>query len=176
VPDEIQGSQRAVELLFKKGHRRIGFAKDFNPVPAAVRRLKGFSQALAAYGIPFEEELVQVGESTTAGGYQATMALMRLSDPPTAIFCYNDRMAMGAYHALQELNLSIPNDVAIVGFDNQELIAADLRPPLSTVALPHYEMGQWAVDHLIGLITNQIQTDEPVQYLIECLLIERESV
>ena len=179
VPDEIQGGRTATEFLLKKGHRRIGFAKDIRPVPAAIGRLKGFKQALAADDVPFEEELVQMGDSWTAGGYQATTALMDLPNPPSAIFCYNDRMAMGAYHVLRERNLSIPNDVAIVGFDDQELIASELRPPLTTVALPHYEMGQWAVEHLLDLVEQQLKGEppgQPVQQMLECPLIERESV
>ncbi len=178
VPNEVLGGRTAVEFLLKKGHLRIGFALDSNPVPAAVGRLEGFKQALTAYGIPFEEALVQRGASIPAGGYRATMALMRLPHPPTAIFCYNDRMALGAYNALRELNLSIPNDVAIIGFDNQELIAADISPPLTTMALPHYEMGQWAVQHLLELIENPDEAtgNESVQHQLTCPLVERQSV
>lgn len=178
VPDEVLGGRTAVEFLLKKGHRRIGFAQDSNPVPAAVGRLKGLKQALAAYDIPFEEALVQRGKSIPAGGYQATMALMRLPNPPTAIFCYNDRMALGAYNALRDLKLNIPNDVAIIGFDNQELIAADISPSLTTMALPHYEMGQWAVQHLLELIEKPdlAASGQPIQQLLACPLIERASV
>lgn len=178
VPDEVLGGRTAVELLLKKGHRRIGFALDSDPVPAAVGRLEGLKQALAAHGVPFEEALVQTGESIPAGGYYATMALMHLPNPPTAIFCYNDRMALGAYNALRDLNLTIPDDVAVMGFDNQELIAADLSPPLSTMALPHYEMGQWAVRHLLELIEHpdEVNQGELLQHLMTCPLIERESV
>lgn len=178
APDEVLGGRTAAEILLEKGHRRIGFAQDKNLVPAAVGRFEGLKQALAAYGVPFEAELVQTGDSIPAGGYQATMALMRLPNPPTAIFCYNDRMALGAYNALRDLNLSIPNDVAIIGFDNQELIAADLSPSLSTMALPHYEMGQWAVEHLLTLINHpdRVQSNEPRQHLMPCPFIERDSV
>jgi LacI family transcriptional regulator len=178
VPDEVQGGRAAVEILLEKGYRRIGFVQDNNPVPAAVGRLKGLKQALEAYGVPFDETLVQTAESIPAGGYQATMALMRLPHPPTAIFCYNDRMALGAYNALRDLNLTIPDDVAVMGFDNQELIAADLSPPLSTMALPHYEMGRWAVQHLLELIEQPelSQQSTSVQHLMECPFIERESI
>jgi LacI family transcriptional regulator len=85
-------------------------------------------------------------------------------------------MAMGAYDALRKLNLSIPDDVAIVGFDNQELIAAHLYPGLTTIALPHYEMGQWAVQHLLKLINKADSQDKPLQYVIPCPLVERDSV
>jgi LacI family transcriptional regulator len=81
--------------------------------------------------------------------------------------------AMGAYEALKEAGLRVPEDVAVVGFDNQELIAAQLWPVLSTIALPHYEMGRWAVNYLI----EQAQHGEirPVQHTIACPYVGRES-
>jgi LacI family transcriptional regulator len=176
VPNEVLGGRTAVEYLLAKGHRRIGFARDINPTPAAIGRLAGLKEALANYNVPFDPELVKMGTSRTSGGYEATMALMSLPTPPTAIFCYNDRMALGAYNALRELGLSIPNDVAIIGFDNQELIAADISPALTTMALPHYEMGQWAVQHLLELIETPDKSGSPVQHQLACPLIERQSV
>src|SRR3712207_5128433 len=100
------------------------------------------------------------------------------SDRPTALFCYNDRMAMGAYRAAMELGLGIPEDLSVVGFDNQELIAANLFPALTTVALPHYEMGAWAVTTLVGLLGGDVDparlADEPK--LLDCPLVVRASV
>ena len=99
---------------------------------------------------------------------------MTLADPPTAIFCGTDRTAMGVYDALKEMGLRIPEDVAVIGFDNQELIAAYLRPALSTMALPHYEMGRWAIQQLLE--HPQVQPENPVQEKIICPYIERASV
>ncbi len=98
----------------------------------------------------------------------------RLSEPPTALFCFSDIMAMGAYDALRKLGRSIPHDVAVVGFDNQELIAAHLHPPLSTLELPHYQMGQWAVQYLVEH-TEHVSGEVPVQQTITCSYIERSS-
>jgi LacI family transcriptional regulator len=81
---------------------------------------------------------------------------------------------MGAYEALKERGLRIPEDVAVVGFDNQELIAAHLRPALSTVALPHYEMGRWAVEYLIDR-AGRGET-APTRHTIACPYVGRESV
>ena len=178
VPDEVLGGQIATEALLEKGHRRIGFINNIDPIPATIGRLEGYSKALTTYDVSFDEALVRNEASTSAlGGYQATLPLMRLPDPPTAIFCFNDRLAMGVYDALRELKLAIPEDVAVVGFDNQELISANLKPPLTTVALPHYEMGRWAVEHLLALIEqpDRMEQDSPVQHLMECLLIQRRS-
>ena len=94
---------------------------------------------------------------------------------PTAIFCANDRIAMGVYDALKEKGLRIPEDVSVVGFDNQELIAAHSRPPLTTVQIPYYEMGAWAVGQLIDAKSKANQSAfGPVA--LECPLVLRASV
>jgi LacI family transcriptional regulator len=150
VPDEVSGGRTATEVLLGKGHERVGFINLPPGIPASAGRMEGYKQALDAHGRAFDSSLVRYGDGTADGGYRCATELMWVPDPPTAIFCGNDPMAMGAYEALKERGLRIPEDVAVVGFDNQELIAAHLRPPaLSTVTLPHYEMGQWAVDHLL---------------------------
>ncbi len=176
VPDEAYGGRQATEILLQKGHRRIGFINvDFVVNhPAAAGRLEGYRQALAAYGLPFDEELVRYGNTMADQGYLHTRTLMKLPNPPTALFCGTDRTAMGAYDALKELGLRIPEDIAVIGFDNQELIAAYVRPALSTMALPHYEMGEWSVQYLLE--HPQAQPDKPVQAKILCPFIERESV
>ena len=177
VPDEVGGGRRATELLLERGHRRIGFINDQHAVPAALGRLEGYKQALAAHNVPFDESLVLAGESVARGGHDCAMALMQRPDRPTALFCFNDRMAMGAYDALRKLGLSIPEDVAVVGFDNQEIIAAHLYPALTTLELPHYRLGEWAVEELLRL-TGQDSWPQatPVQHRIDCPLISRDSV
>lgn len=173
VPNEFQGGRTATEILLNKGHRRIGFLNDVHPIPAAFGRLEGYKQALHAYDIPFDERLVRFQINEATGGYQGTMELMRLPEPPTAIFCFSDFMAMGAYEALRTLGVSIPRDVAVMGFDNNDLIAPQLSPPLSTIQLPHYEMGKWAIEYLLE------QTDDvlpSVQHIIDCPYIQRQSV
>src|SRR3712207_6806181 len=137
VPDEVSGGRTATEVLLRKGHRRVGFINLGPGLPATVGRLEGYERALEAQGLTFDDSLMTYGDGTASSGYQRAADLMRVSDPPTAIFCGNDPMAMGAYEALKERGLRIPEDVAVVGFDNQELIAAQLRPALSTIALPH---------------------------------------
>ena len=103
----------------------------------------GYKQALEVRGLPFADSLVRNGDGTARSGHRLTAELMRAPDPPTAIFFGNDLAAMGGYKALNERGLRIPEDVAVVGFDNQELIAAHLRPALNTIALPHNEKGRW---------------------------------
>jgi LacI family transcriptional regulator len=84
-------------------------------------------------------------------------------------------MAMGSYMALKELGKQIPRDVAVIGFDNQRIIAKYLIPSLSTMALPHYAMGKWAVEYLLNT-DGEVPSDTAVQHLIECPYVERDSV
>lgn len=173
VPDEVQGGQTATELLLRKGHRRIGFINTVDPIPAARGRLAGYQHALAAYNVPFDPQLVCVGLSTAAEGFRCAMDLLRMPERPTALFCFKDTMAMGVYDAVKKLGLAIPGDIAIVGFDNHELIAAELYPPLTSMELPHYAMGQWAVQYLLDHADSS--PVPPVQHTIPCRLVERES-
>ena len=92
--------------------------------PGTEGRLDGYRNALEDHDIAFDEELVCFGGWWQEDGYDHTHLLMQLDERPTAIFCGNDRIAMGAYDALQALGLKIPDDVAIIGFDNMEVIAA----------------------------------------------------
>ena len=173
VPNEIQGGRRATEVLLSKGHRRIGFINNIEPIPSTLGRLDGYKQALQAYAVSFDEELVCSYQCETSdGGYQGALELLRLTEPPTAIFCFKDLVAMGAYDALRTKGLSIPSDVAVMGFDNQELIAAQLSPSLSTIQLPHYEMGKWAVEFLLE---HNGEVLPPVQHIVDCPYIERQS-
>jgi LacI family transcriptional regulator len=174
VPDEVTGGREATASLLQKGHRRIGIINARRIIPAAVGRLQGYKEALAGYNVPFDPALVRAGNTMADSGYRYTLELMRLPNPPTAIFCGTDRMAMGAYDALRELGLSIPGDVAVRGFDNEDVIAPYLRPPLSTSALPHYELGQWSVQYLLSREANWAE-GEPKQQVIHCPLIERAS-
>lgn len=174
VPDEVQGGRSATELLLQNGHRRIGFINHVEPIPATLGRLKGYKDALASYGMPFDPNLVCSGKAVTEEGYRCATRLMQLPQRPTALFCFKDEMALGAYDAVKELGLRIPDDVAIVGFDNLELIAAHMRPPLTTVELPHYAMGQWAVEYLLKHANDL--NPEPLQHIIACPLIKRASV
>lgn len=173
VPDERQGGKTAVDTLLQRGHRRIGFINNTDTIPATIGRLAGYREALATYGVPFDDSLVRRALSDSSGGYAGTMELMQLAEPPTAIFCFNDRMAMGAYDALRKFGRLIPDHVAVIGFDDEELIAAHLYPPLTTVKLPHYAMGRWAVNFLME---HAGTTLPPIQHVIECPLVTRASV
>lgn len=170
VPDEVQGGRTATEQLLAAGHRRVAFINTTTPSPAQTGRLAGYRSALEAAGIPFDDALVVPASPEQEGGYAATAAV--LASGATAVFCHNDRVAMGLYDGLRDQGLRIPGDMAVIGFDNQDVIAAHLRPPLSTVALPHYELGAASVRVLLGMDAAPATTP----LLISCPAVLRESV
>lgn len=176
VPDEVDGARRGVQELVDHGHRRIGFVTNTDDVPATHGRLTGYRETLAAAGVEYDESIVVARESETRGGYAAALEVLAAEDRPTALFCYNDRMAMGAYRAAAELGLRVPDDLSVVGFDNQELVADGLFPSLTTVALPHYEMGQWAMKRLISLLNEAEETPQDDRAVLPCPLVRRESI
>lgn len=177
VPDERAGGRVAVERLLRAGHTRIGVINLDPDIPAAIGRLEGAREALAGAELELDPELVVSGNATADGGYAAAAEILDRypeKDRPTALFCLNDRMAMGAYDAIKERGLAIPGDIAVIGFDNQELIAAYLRPKLTTVALPFEKMGALGVKTLAALTAGQPITAG--QQLVDCPLLERSSV
>lgn len=182
VPDEVGGASAAMTELLTAGHRRIGLVTNEEDVPATRGRLEGYETALRHAGLRADPSLVIARVSETQGGYEAALELLSRPERPTALFCYNDRMAMGAYRAAAELGLRIPDDLSVVGFDNQEIVASGLFPSLTTVQLPHYEMGQWAMQHLRTILRAD-HDEKPAPdsggeavTLLDCPLVRRESV
>jgi LacI family transcriptional regulator, galactose operon repressor len=174
VPDENAGVRLAVSELLDHGHRRIGYAGSAESILAAPMRLRAYRSTLRRAGITPPREWIAAELPTAHGGYLAGLGLLRRADRPTAIFCYSDTLAVGVYHAAQELGLRIPGDLSVVGFDNLELIATNLFPGLTTVSLPHYDMGAWAVGQLLAQIADP--TAAPRHAKIAGVLHRRESV
>lgn len=174
VPGEVSGAFAATQYLIGKGHQRIGFINGEVWMDAAVDRLKGFRQALATADIAFDNQLVREGDWLPLQGYRMARELLALPKRPTAIFCANDLMAMGAMEAASEMGLRVPGDVSIMGYDDQEL-ARYTHPPLSTLTLPNYEMGRRAIELLLDLSIHK----KPVRsmtYKVDGPLVERGSV
>jgi len=174
VPNDELGGYTATCHLIENGHRRIGYLRESNPYPADAERFAGYLRALDEFGIPFEAELVAVDKNDPFGGTIAAERLLRLHRPPTAIQCFTDRMAMGAYRAIRRAGLQVPDDISVIGFDNQDQIAPWLDPPLTTMKLPHEAMGRWAVEHLIRVLSGE--AEGPQQRRMECPLVVRDSV
>ncbi len=177
VPAEVAGGHTATEYLIEAGHRRIGFINGETWQDAAKDRLKGYRQALATADLLFDERLVRDGDWSSGKGFELTLSLMREPNPPTAIFCANDLTAIGAIEALKQLGLRVPEDVSVMGYDDQE-IARHTHPPLTTVVLPNYELGRWAVETLLQEEQNR-DAGAPVRrrtVKLDGPLIERTSV
>lgn len=152
APDEVAGGWDAADVLLSAGHRRMAFINNVDDIPASTGRLEGFLDRLTDAGIAVADVTVVTAESDPAGGYAAAMELLVAERRPTGIFCFNDRMAMGAYRAAAELGLRIPEDLSVVGFDNQEYVADGLFPGLTTIELRHFDMGVWAAEQLFDRI------------------------
>ncbi|MEE1651415.1 LacI family DNA-binding transcriptional regulator [Brachybacterium sp. J144] len=170
TPDEVTGGYEATKVLLDAGHTRIAMINIHDVLPAGRGRREGYERALREAGIDPVPDLVYRGEGVQRSGFEASRHLMSLDEPPTAIFCGNDRSALGAYQALAELGLRIPEDVSIVGFDDQDLLRDFFHPPLTTVRLPFAEMG----DRAAALV---LDADAPAEaHLIHCPVIHRQSV
>jgi LacI family transcriptional regulator len=174
VPDDAGGGAAAARELIDHGHTRIAFINNADDIPAARERLAGFESELRRAGLAMESQYLVTGRSDATAGLDGGRRLLDLPEPPSAIFCFNDRVAMGVYQAAHERRLEIPEDLSIIGFDNQTGVADSLVPGLTTVALPHYEMGAWAVQTLISQIQDPDLT--PTQARLPCLLVRRGSV
>lgn len=173
MPGNLLGARAATERLLADGRKRIGFINGQQGMESSRDRLRGYRQALASNDVPFDPLLVRPGSFQPPAGYRQTFELMNLAAPPDAIFCANDLMALGCLEALSEMRLRVPEDIAVIGFDDRE-IAQYTRPPLSTVRLPQRQMGEVAAELLLdsGLGLNPHLN----QIKVECELIDRQSV
>ena len=178
VPDEVSGGRDAVSLLLSAGHRRIGFLNGEDDIPATHGRLKGFNDALAAAGIEPDGAHVLRVPATAEGGYHGGLSMLQRPDRPTGIFCFTDRVAMGCYQAAAEVGLRIPDQLSIVGFDDLQIISEGLRPGLTTIALPHFEMGAWAINRLYAELDARSKDEVPPAEHLELPgpVVQRSSV
>lgn len=172
VPDEVGIGAAATRHLLARGHRRIAVLTIPEPTPAQVGRLEGVRRELAGHGLAPVD--VVFGGSTSVGGRDAAGVALDRPEPPTALVCFNDQMAMGAYQAALDRGLSVPRDLSVVGVDDLRIVAEAVRPPLTTVALPHREMGAWALERLVALLDGS--APEPAIHRLPCRVVERSSV
>lgn len=176
VPDEVAGGRDAAEMLLLAGHRRLALL-NASGGPAARGRQEGFLETIAAAGVPAADVTVAGSRGSSSGGYEAARTVLAAPDRPTGLFCFNDRMAMGAYRAAADLGLRVPEDVSVVGFDDAEHLADALSPALTTLALPLYEMGVWAVDQLFTHMEAPKGEPAPARReVLRCAVVRRDSV
>ncbi|MFT3797001.1 LacI family DNA-binding transcriptional regulator [Microbacterium sp.] len=154
VPDETQIARLATQTLIAAGHRAIAHVTVDASGVARDGRVLGYREAMLEAGL--QPLIVEGGSEGRALAGRAAFARMigACAELPTAVFCFNDQMAMGVYQATQALGLGIPNDISVVGVDDFEPVSAELLPGLTTIALPHYEMGRWAVETALAIVND----------------------
>jgi hypothetical protein len=172
IPDDEEGGALAVRHLLSTGRTRIGHVTGPQRFKAAVLRTEGAQKALASAGLELAGGEPLYGEWTEEWGRQATDVLLRSEPDLDAIFCGNDQIARGVADALREAGRRVPDDVALVGFDNWEVIAASSRPPLTTVDMNLRQLGRAAGEGLLAAIDGRPSTG---LQLLPCSLVVRES-
>jgi LacI family transcriptional regulator len=173
VLDNIRGGFLAVEHLIKMGHERIGVISGSSDSSAAVERLEGTRKAFGEYGLDIADLLVVEGDFLKPSGYEAAQKFLGLRDRPTAIFGLNDYMALGAYEAILDAGLRVPEDIALIGFNNITF-SAMRGIELTTIGQKKYEMGSVAVYILIDRIEGR-DGETVKQITLEPELIIRRS-
>lgn len=177
VPDDDAGGRAAARELVAAGHRRIAYIRSTTvpiPVASAIRQ-HAYLDVLAEAGIAADAELQVGAENNARGGREAMAKLWRLppSRRPTAVFAFNDQVAMGVYAFAAQNDIDIPRELAVVGFDDHDLIAPELEPALTTVSLPHEAMGRWAMEVALGV---RASPSDGSAHLMPCPLVRRDSV
>lgn len=170
--DGAAGAESAVKYLASLGHTRIGFVGGLKHLSAMHEREQGYLKALNDQGLPLEREYLRQGNNRQSGGYQAVRELVGLPRPPSAILIANNLMTLGGLQAIHEQGLEIPKDMSVVGFDDMDW-AASLRPALTCLAQPAFEMGETAARILLKRIRSPEQPHQIVK--LDTRLIVRAS-
>ena len=171
--DNFRSAYRSVQYLIGLGHRRIGMiAGKFSVSERALVRWQAYRKCLGDHDLAYDPKFVLEKGYSFPDGKEAMAQLLRLPSPPTAVFCGNDILAIGAIVEAKENGLKVPGDLSVVGFDDME-ISAFYDPPITTIAVPAYEMGRMAAKILIENIRGESRTTQ--QYVLEANLIIRGS-
>ena len=165
-----EGATDVMEYLLSLGHERIGFITGRPEIESGVRRLIAYKDALAKAGIEIDEDLIAHGDSSEQTGHDCALQLLKLENPPTAIFAANDQSALGVYTAAEELGIRIPDDLSVVGFDD---ISEAKYLGLTTVDQFLDDMGYVAIQMLIRLVDGE-QLEDQI-YKMPTKLVKRSS-
>lgn len=170
--DNKGGARRAVEHLIEHGHRRIGLVSDEPDISTSAERLAGYRAALLGAGIAVDEHLISLGGPTPEEGYRAARRVLEAPDRPTALFTANNFMTLGAMRAMRDLDLKVPRDLSLVGFDDLEWTTL-VDPPLTVVAQPATELGEAAARRVLARLAGA--DGRPRRVRLETKLIIRAS-
>lgn len=168
LADEYHGGRAAAAAVFSRGHREVVFLGGPKDDFACQERVRGLRDAAADEGVDFSTVRLEYGTYQVGSGYELATSVLE-GHRPTAFICGNDRMAVGAMMAAQALGLRCPDDISIVGFDDQPDLADQMHPSLTTVALPHERMGFEAANLLFD-------EARPSRHIVACEFIARSSL
>jgi DNA-binding LacI/PurR family transcriptional regulator len=162
LADNQSGSRMAIEHLLKFGHRRVAIVNGPQRLTSGRERYHGYLEAMREAGAPIDESLVKFGDYQVESGYTLTRDLLSAQPAPSALFLANNLMTIGALNAIHEMGVSIPHDIAVIGFDDLPW-AASLNPPLTTVGQPAFDIGVHAAELLLNRIAFP---DRPVRTVV----------
>lgn len=165
--DDYAGGYQATAHLAELGHKRIAVIAE--QVQSSTDRIRGYKAALNDFGLVYDDNLFSEAQATVENGKKAAEKLLNLENPPTAIFAFNDILAIGAIEAVHKRGLSVPEDVSIIGFDNI-VLAKHCYPPLTTMAQPLDEIGNQAVDLLVGEIESKVIRKQRIMLSAELVI------
>ena len=170
--DNLSAAKKAVRHLISLGHKRIGMISCRNSFLSTTRREQGFMMALEEAGLVPDQRLVVYGDYSFKSGHRAAFNLLTMEERPTAIFAISDIMAIGVLRAAKDKGLRVPEDLAVIGFDNISF-ASMCDPMLTTVSQPKYDLGCTAMELLLRKMHDGLK--EPVDIVLENELVIRES-
>ena len=172
--DNIDGAYKGTKHLIELGHKNIAFVKGDNVAAsyASIDRVAGYKKALNEAGI--QNEIIVPGYFDRESAYEATLSILKEHKEVTAIFYASDLMAAGGLQAIKKLNLRIPQDISVMGFDDIDL-ASLVDPPLTTLKQPRHEMGYLGMEKLINILEKKDKTSNSDDIIFETELIKRES-
>ncbi len=174
VPDDYRGGLLATEHLLSQGYRRIAMVNGPLHISSARERFQGYADAQARHGIAVDRSLVVTGALTVGEGFDLARSILKRTPPPSAIVTYSDFVAFGVMQAVREVGLSIPEDVAVVGFDDVWM-ASCLQVPLTTIRSPKEELGRQAMQLLVRRLRDDQSTAETDKLKLDVQLVIRES-
>lgn len=167
----FQGARNIVDYLVKLNHFRIGLITGPLDSIDVVQRTEGYARGLRDHDIPYDSQIIREGDFSVESAYHCMESLLKVNNPPTAVFCANDHMAAGAIKAIKKRNMRVPEDISVIGFDDQEIAKVN-DPPITTMRQPLYEIGSTTARIMFDLVNKKLAA---MDNLLKTELVIRKS-
>ena len=174
LSDDFEGAYDITAYIIAQGHKEIAIIEGMSAFKSSFKRKNGFLEAHAAAGLSFNKNLAFKGNYDIESGYNAMQKILGLPHIPTAVFCSNDEMALGAMKAIKQQEINMPDEISVAGFDDMGFTAY-LTPALTTVLRPVEEMSQEGAEILLQKMENKIE-DEDIKINLHNKLVIRDSI